>query len=83
MRLLSQLVVGCSYSIAMVLAVAWMMVAFGDIDLRASDPIILALSGVAICGLGIGFLSLLLGSNRSDPNEAPARISYLDDPVRR
>jgi hypothetical protein len=81
MRLLSQVVVGCSYAIAIVLAVAWLIVAFGDIDLRAR--LIMAVSGAGICGIGIGILSLLLGRNRRDPNQAPGHTSHLDDPVRR
>jgi uncharacterized membrane-anchored protein YitT (DUF2179 family) len=62
MPMLSRIAVRCSYMIALVLAVAWVIGALRDIDTHAGGPIIAALTGVVLCGLGLGLIFLRLSS---------------------
>ena len=54
MAMLSRIVLGCSYMIALVLAVAWMIGALRSVDTDSGGSIIVALAAVAFCGFGVG-----------------------------
>jgi hypothetical protein len=63
MAMLSRIVLGCSYMIALVLAVAWMVGALRGVDADTGGSIVVALAAVAFCGLGVGLLSRRLSAN--------------------
>ena len=71
MTTLSRIVLGCSYMIALVLAVAWMIGALRGVDTDAGASIIVALAVVVLCGLGVGLASLRLSTNRHSRVKLP------------
>jgi hypothetical protein len=71
MAMLSRIVLGCSYMIALVLAVAWMVGALRGVDTEAGGSIVVALAAVTLCGLGVGLASRRFGAQRRSRAKLP------------
>ena len=82
MRLLSQIAVGCSYMVALVLVIGWATGALRDIDTSASWSVIVALACVVICGLGTGLVSFLLNVGRQGQADLSDLGGSVDEPTR-
>jgi hypothetical protein len=82
MQLLSQIALGCSYMIALVLVVGWATGALDNIDTGASWSFIVALGCVVICGLGTGLVSFLLNAGRQGQVDLPDLGLGIDEPTR-
>jgi hypothetical protein len=82
MRLLSQIALGCSYMIALVLVIGWATGALRDIDTRASWSIIAALGCVVICGFGAGLVTFLLNVGRQGQADLPDLGRSVDESTR-
>lgn len=82
MEVLSRIILGCSYMVALVLAIAWTVGALSNIDTGASGLIVLALAGVVTCGVCVGLVSLRRSVNRRDRVASPEFGHHADKPWR-
>ena len=82
MEILPRIILGSSYMVGLVLAIAWTIGALSNIDSGVSGLIVLSLAGVVACGVAVGLASLRISTSRRSRVERPGRRLRADKPWR-